>query len=74
MAGRIFERKTGWRMCSSRNGSKRCEEKDTGLRAEKRTGRKPVPKLSSGQARINRGTCFITGARKVYNPRPIVQL
>src|SRR5690348_605800 len=37
------------RLCSSRNGSKGREEKDTGLGAEKRTGRKPVPKLSSGQ-------------------------
>ena len=44
-------RESDWRMCSSRNGSKRWEEKDTGLRAEKRTGRKPVPKLSSGQAK-----------------------
>ena len=42
-------------MCSSRNGSKRCEEKDTGLGAEKRTGRIPVPKLSSGQVK-KRGT------------------
>src|SRR5690348_15543753 len=37
------------RLCSSRNGSKGWEEKDTGLRCGKRTGRKPVPKLSSGQ-------------------------
>ena len=46
---RARERKTGSKLCSSRNGSKRWEEKDTGLGAEKRTGRKPVPKLSSGQ-------------------------